>query len=387
MASKRCRSSSPGILKVDEALAHMSLKRAHASEPFSPAEISPLLRVFHIPELSMSLAHAAGPVAAAALAVATTTLHDCVQETLAQLSKLLAPNMNLLLFEAGWRDECLHACTGYPSEHWKHYKLDVSVHNPESRHCWGSATAFFAGKLYVLGGSCLFSGLKTDVSTFDISSNRWSRCTPMPTARRFLVATAAHGQVYAFGGYGEELGKPYRSFEAYDISADAWQSHPAMPTARSFWGQGAAALTDLIYVLGGSCLATQRTFECYDLGRKCWEELPPLPTGRMGFAVSIVAGRVFAVGGWLPPDEPVAIVEAFDPRLRMWQQLAPMPTARLKSAAAGSLGRLYVFGGIGCEDNTAFAAECYDTRRDTWESMPALPSSIKEGLANIDFVY
>jgi len=155
-----------------------------------------------------------------------------------------------------------------------------------------------------------------------------------------------------------------------------WSQLPGLPTAR-FLGPQVAAVGGKVYVIGGM-LRDGKTYtetgkvEVFDPSSGKWEERAPMPTARCNFAVAVIDGRIFAIGGNLASSSEILnIVEQYDPASDRWTRRANMPTPRWHLAVGAMRGQIYAIGGRG--GNLAF--ERYDLRHDTWTRLPDLPAA------------
>ena len=97
-----------------------------------------------------------------------------------------------------------------------------------------------------------------------------------------------------------------------------------------------------------------------------WSMLAPMPTARQEISVSVLDGKVFAIGGYDAHGQSTATVEVYDPRTNTWQKAAPLPIATNHNAAATVNGRLYAFGG------TSPRAFVYARGRDAWTEVASM---------------
>ena len=115
------------------------------------------------------------------------------------------------------------------------------------------AAAASNGKIYAIGGRTSHSPttvLTPTVEEYDPVTNTWATKSPMPTARRYLVAvTASNGKIYAIGGCSGSCTTALATVEAYDPATNTWTTETSMPTKRV--GLGAAASGGKIYAIGG----------------------------------------------------------------------------------------------------------------------------------------
>lgn len=169
----------------------------------------------------------------------------------------------------------------------------------------GSASAAVVnGKIYVMGGGGVASGMKnmpmvlgpvitpnrslTTVEEYDVASNTWRAPTTMPTPRNHFAVAAVNGKIYAIGGrMGSAFGAPGTDTEVveeYTPATNMWGSEKAKmstPRASMSWG----VYNGKIIVIGGDMgdarvSVTFRTAEVYDPATDQWSVLPTVPQGR-----------------------------------------------------------------------------------------------------------
>jgi hypothetical protein len=101
----------------------------------------------------------------------------------------------------------------------------------------------------------------------------------------------------------------------------------------------------------------------------CWSTKASMPTPRAGFAVSVVNGILYAVGGD-NGGSAVAAVEAYNPTTNSWTTKAPMPTPGYNVAAGVVNGIIYVVGG-----STGVLVQAYDPSTNTWTTKAPMPTA------------
>ena len=82
-----------------------------------------------------------------------------------------------------------------------------------------------------------------------------------------------------------------------------------------------------------------------------WTQKADMPTARIGFATSVVNGKVFVIGGsaQLEMDEfgdmSLSTVEMYNPKTDTWERKSDMPTARSGVSVSVVDGKIYTIGG------------------------------------------
>ena len=173
------------------------------------------------------------------------------------------------------------------------------------------------------------------------------------------------------------------------FSAAQWARKADMPTARSDFST--CVVDGKIFVIGGSARLTIHesgdmslsTVEMYDPETDTWEEKANMPTVRSGVSVSVVDGKIYAIGGSEQKKITVKIdevtrgsrieskelptVEMYDPATDTWTQKADMPTPR-KTKTCVVDGKIYAVGGwlTAHEQSQLETVEIYDPAADTW---------------------
>lgn len=144
---------------------------------------------------------------------------------------------------------------------------------------------------------------------------------------------------------------------------------------------GTAVLDNELFVVGG-CFNQSLEELIHPFGfrfspqRNAWATMAPMQRERCRFSLSVVAGRLYAVGGCSevphdPGDE--SPCEAYDPGADAWAPVAPLPGGRAQHAAV-ALGRLLlVAGGL---DGERVLDSCYalDTASGAWAPRAPLPT-------------
>ena len=150
----------------------------------------------------------------------------------------------------------------------------------------------------------------------------------MPERRTEVSATTDGEFVYVLGGFGKGRSAP-RAVYVYDPNTDSWTI-----TARLLEGVNHAGLVYLdgrLFVVGGyreNSFTAVDTLRIYDLTKKTWSEGALMPTPRGALAVTVLFGRIHAIGGTGPKRISVNAHEVYEPDTDSWSTRAPLPTAR-----------------------------------------------------------
>ena len=87
------------------------------------------------------------------------------------------------------------------------------------------------------------------------------------------------------------------------------------------------------------------TVKMYDPVTDAWTRKAGMPTPRRNFAMPVVNGKIYAIGGLILDGPVLATVEAYDPVTDTWERKADMPTIIHKHATSVVNGKIYVIGG------------------------------------------
>ncbi len=206
----------------------------------------------------------------------------------------------------------------------------------------------------------------------------WAKARRMPVGRVALSAVVVDGTIYALGGMPAPRNRLTAAVAAYDVVRDEWRATAAMIDFRAAFG--ATVLNAKVFVAGGtgSRGAYMPYVEAYDPSNDTWTKRGDLTHpkyGRQGLALSVVRGRVYAVGGLPGPRwrGVSAAVESYDPTTDLWTPRADMPTARTGLVTGVVNGKIYAIGG-GDEDGSIAAVEEYDPATDQWTKNRDIPT-------------
>ncbi|MGC8896809.1 MAG: Kelch repeat-containing protein [Bacteroidota bacterium] len=156
---------------------------------------------------------------------------------------------------------------------------------------------------------------------------QWRPRTPMPTARYGLCSAVLDDKVYVIGGATTMQNmqmRPLRTVEVYDPKTDAWDTNaPSLNEPRVF--AAAVEFDDKIYVFGGQSRhegGYLSSVEMYDPARNKWIRRAPMPTPRAGLAVTVLDGKIYAIGG-ANANGILKTVERYDPEHDQWETNLP----------------------------------------------------------------
>ena len=212
-------------------------------------------------------------------------------------------------------------------------------------------TCVVDGKIYAIGGG----GGNNRVEQYDPSTDTWTRKTDMTNGRGFLGASVVNGKIYTIGGSSGE--GTVAIVEQYDPLTDTWTRRADMPTAR--FSLATSVVNDKIYAIGGlywdnaNSIGTRYSkVEEYDPATDTWTTKAPLPTPTNDPATVVVNDKIYVIGGvGAYSEEPgaetyfLSDVMRYDPSSDTWSKEGNLKVTRTALAASVVAGRIYVLGG------------------------------------------
>ena len=103
--------------------------------------------------------------------------------------------------------------------------------------------------------------------------------------------------------------------------------------------------------------------------------LPPhrtdMPTPRYNLSISVVNGKIYAIGGRSGGDEALSTTEVYDPAIEAWSPFASMPTPRYSLSTSVVAGKIYAIGGTK-GSSVLPTVEVYDPVTNTWASRASM---------------
>ena len=257
------------------------------------------------------------------------------------------------------------------------------------------ATAVVDGKIYLIGGT-LFENDRNGpfgvslVEVYDPQTNTWQRLTDMPTVRSEPSAAVVDGKIYVLAGYiGEDNQganhEHLKVVEMYDPQTDTWVRKQDMPTPRTQFGVGVVA--GKIYAIGGYVHPRNRKpedpwridlVEAYDPASDTWAKRADMPTRRDGVQASVIRDTLYAIGGSGWPQVGaggpfLGAIEVYEPRINRWTKRPDMPNPRSVFFTVVIADKIYLIGDSTAEERPV-PIEVYDPATERWRLIPAAPS-------------
>ncbi|MCY3722445.1 MAG: hypothetical protein OXG97_09515 [Candidatus Poribacteria bacterium] len=272
------------------------------------------------------------------------------------------------------------------------------------------STAVVDGKIYLIGGT-LFENLRgverpefgpgiwrgpfgiSLVEVYDPKTNTWQRLADMPTARSEPVTSVIDRKIYVLAGY---VGKDNRGanlknldvVEMYDPQTDTWVRKQDMSLPRTQFGISVVA--GKIYAIGGAVRPRDRKpkdpgridlVEVYDPAADTWAKRAKMPTRRDGFGAEVVRETIYAIGGSGWPHDgqggpALATIEAYHPKTNRWRKKPDMPNLRWVFSTVVVAEKIYLIGGTDLQaggDRLA-PVEVYDPATERWRVISAVPT-------------
>lgn len=160
-----------------------------------------------------------------------------------------------------------------------------------------------------------------------------------------------------------------------ELIENSWASKTPMNEARS--GLGVTVVNGKIYAIGGSGEGGKTgTNEEYDPATDTWTLKTPMPTPRDYFATAVYHNRIYCIGGIIANspqtgDVLTSVNEVYDPATDAWETKASLPTASALPPANVFADKIYVIGGL---YNETFNY-VYDPATDSWTTKTPVPTA------------
>jgi N-acetylneuraminic acid mutarotase len=203
----------------------------------------------------------------------------------------------------------------------------------------------------------------------------------LPTARAYPGAAVVDGKIYVIGGRTESLSTHgFGANEMYDPATNTWTAKAPMPSCRGLFG--IAVYQNKIYCIGGEYYnrgppgtVTVGTVEVYDPQTDTWENKSSMPTARNRPQLSVVDGKIYALGGINTPN----VNEVYDPAADSWTTKANVPSTNSQAIYTGVSAvindQIYWFNKEGENSNLQLHCRLYNPQQDRWTELPPLTNS------------
>lgn len=192
-----------------------------------------------------------------------------------------------------------------------------------------AAAAALGGSIFVAGGR--IENLVTNKFwRYDVANDVWYEAPSMPVARYGATMQAVGNKLYLIGGASAH-GNDATSMEVYDTSMGRWSLQGyALPYERE--DLKSAVLDDQFLVVVGGRDDEERNLgncDAYDSLDRRWQTCSFLRQPRADFGLSIVSGRLVAVGGDdVRMDQPTQTMEISEPGIEGWLDGPWLPSPR-----------------------------------------------------------
>ncbi|MDQ6781612.1 MAG: hypothetical protein M3Z37_10740, partial [Candidatus Eremiobacteraeota bacterium] len=172
----------------------------------------------------------------------------------------------------------------------------------------------------------------------------WTYGAPIPEPVDHAAAVALGSHIYVAGGRIENL--VTNKFWRYDVGSDAWVELPSMPIPR--YGAALQALGDKLYLIGGavSHANDERSIEVYDVAQDRWSVMQDaLYAGRTAMGSAIIGDRIALLGGRDDDERNLSACDLFEPERKRWNVCSSLHIARSDFGLSVVAGRLIAVGG------------------------------------------
>lgn len=255
----------------------------------------------------------------------------------------------------------------------------VTQGKPHGRH--EAAFVPVGQKIHLLGGRRI-----QPVDTFDPVTHAWTVGAPPPEEVHHFQPVVWEEKIWLVGAmtgaYPHEVALDHTPI--YDPASDSWSRGPGLPEGRRRGCTGAAIHEDKLYVVAGIINGHWdghvAWFDVLDLKTGVWSQLPDAPRARDHFQASVVAGKLYVVGGRRTSAATKEVftlmtpeVDVYDFAAGRWNTLPPssnFPTLRAGTMNFVHGPWLVVAGGESPQPAAHNEVQALDTRTGRWIAWP-----------------
>ncbi len=234
----------------------------------------------------------------------------------------------------------------------------------------GLAVAVFENEIYAIGGETK-DGVVDLTQRYNPVSNVWMDLTSKPTKVADVNAATIGGYIYVPGGR-LQSGLPTNVLEVYNLRDDTWEQRTSLPIALSAYAL--LAHEGQLYLFGGigedSYLSTVFT---YDPSENTWVQIDGMPEPRAYAGAAIAGGGIYIIGGHNGEralSSNLMFIPMFGEGEKLvWNSPAPLPEERFASGVASVADVIHIIGGKG-EKNNGVGYK-YIAQLDEWQEFPS----------------
>ncbi len=148
-----------------------------------------------------------------------------------------------------------------------------------------------------------------------------------------------------------------------------WKELASLPEAYN-GGEAVNLNNEIYFVAGRTKTSKSASFYKFNPQKNQWTKLADVPKPATNFALAVVKGKIYAIGGDLFQDAN----REYDPKTDSWKLLKPMPTARQHINCGVYENKIYIAGGLTSWEKITQKHEVYDVLSNSWSEKAAIPS-------------
>lgn len=202
------------------------------------------------------------------------------------------------------------------------------------------------GKLYVIGGRPVVSGIGDALEIFNPATNQWVNGPAMLTPRAGFGISVLNGKIHVIGGRNGDVphsGNPLAVHEVFDPATNNWiiKAPLLIPMMDNY---ATVAFNNKIYVFGGFDGANvSNIVQIYDSFSNSWSFGSSMPTARSNAIAGILKDHPIVIGGLSNTFTNTNIVEIFHPESNNWTAGPSKSIAASEMASAAPFNDTAIF--------------------------------------------
>lgn len=229
--------------------------------------------------------------------------------------------------------------------------------------------------IYMIGGKDDEGRDTTLLQRYNPYTKTWKDLANMNKEKAHFNAVTLNGKIYAVGGNGKG------SIDRYDPITNKWVE--LLPIGKNIIGSGVTVLNDKIYIMGGeydSADGDEKYVIQYDPYTNNLKNMKNMLRNRVNFNAVTLNGYIYAVGGYeknTPYGNTPRSVERYDPITNQWKYMSDMNEKRMEFAVILLDGYIYAIGGDELSKTPGRTAERYDPTNDQWDEIAIMTTPRK----------